>query len=284
MMWSLSSTDFVLLCGLMHRLCCCKPLIKLKACSFSLRHSSTYPYLSTMEPRIYQFYNNTADTLRPVSPTFSNLSPMVPNPLDSYREQQEEQDKSRSHFPVIQRSFAFDEWDEDNEDDEVSYNSSNRSGDNSRCQPETLAVITVEYGHTIYDATQGQFQPQASNRSQVLPLSLDTYMTVSHLNDTVTSKIHNKTTSFSTSTETSGNNNHHDYQQFHHSHSSPFEFVCQSIPRHSMTYRWTTENTEQPNEAPNNGGMEDTDDHSNSSGASETLCPIPEYITVYKNE
>ncbi|KAL3915991.1 MAG: hypothetical protein SGILL_005384, partial [Bacillariaceae sp.] len=149
-----------------------------------------------MEPRIYQLYdNNAVDMLRPVSPTHSNWSAMmVPNPLDTCHVQPEDV-QHETKFPVIQRSFAFDEWDDDEDNyDEVANFTSNLYNTESRFQPKPLAVISaVEHGRTIYDATQ-RLMPAVSNDSKDAPPSLNTYMTVTHLNDTVTSNNQNKAT------------------------------------------------------------------------------------------
>jgi hypothetical protein len=229
-----------------------------------------------MEPRIYQFYNNNNNNnnTRAVSPSLSNWSPIVPNPLDNYQEQE-----AGYGFPMIQRSFAFDEWDDDSSDEASSFVSSGNNDDHDeapRHNPETLDTIpSVAYGRTIYDATQ---QP-ASKKSKVTRPTLDTYMTVIYLDDNVVKG------SFSTSTETFGNNEtaYHHFQHPIHS-----QLLCQSIPRQSKTYRWTSATppaSNQPPVMPHHDLHNDADERSYSSSESEPPCPpIPEYITVYKNE
>ena len=224
-----------------------------------------------MEPRIYQLYNNA--TSRAVSPTFSNWSPMVPNPLDSYPDQ-DIPEPYDDGFPMIRRSIAFDEWDDDDESKETSSSSSsnrNDSREGPQSHPEILAAIpSVAFGRHIYDATQSQVPQLALKKSKTSHPKLDTYMTVTHLDDILK-------TSSSTSTETSGNNNN--FQQ----HPLP----CQGIPRQSWTYRWTSATptgSSQLPALPRQSMYNETDDASFSSESEPPCPPIPEYITVYKNE
>jgi hypothetical protein len=131
-----------------------------------------------MEPRNYQFFSG---MVRSVSPAVSEWSPIVvknnendngnKGGNDMYSQSKnrlEEDDDQQCQFPAIHRSFAFDEWDNDDDydyDDAV-----------SRCQPDVVTSMPL-----FEQRNQEHNFPQSFDR-YALP-SLDTYMTVIALDD-----------------------------------------------------------------------------------------------------
>jgi hypothetical protein len=215
---------------------------------------------------------------------------MVPNPLDlsdvetnPQTHQEDGHRESQQSFPSIHRSFAFDEWDEEEEDGVSSSKYFSDNGDEeeeARCKSEILSVIpSVEHGRTIYDATHHDPIHQ-HDPNNLFPL--DTYMTVIHLDDTKILK------TSSTSTETCGDGDHNLHSKF----------ICPSIRRYSTAYRWGVDYSFQlpenqklhaharPLSYPVMGGTEGAEEGESwcSSSASGRPFPVPEFVVVYKNE
>ncbi|KAG7352090.1 hypothetical protein IV203_008138 [Nitzschia inconspicua] len=244
-----------------------------------------------MQPRIFQLHS--APT-RAVSPALSDWSPMVSNPMDQNEGRTTGQTteivgfldlEDEPSFPCIRRSFAFDEWDEEEEEAEdiASNYSNNDEEQDPRCEPEALAVIpTFENGRIIYDATHCD---SSYSHFQSNPTSFDTYMIVIHLDDT---KLLRTSSTTSTSTETIGDPN------------LRTKFTCPSILRQSITYRWGSgysfqqKNKLHSSDRPSSYQVLETNGYyetgtneklsRESSSTSDHPFPVPEYVVVYKTE
>ena len=91
-----------------------------------------------MEPRIYRL---ASQPKRPVSPTISEWSPIVLNPSNRNnggRQPASSSEVEESHLHrVIHRSFAFDEWDNDDDNDIIDQEESIKE-DESRTPPREI--------------------------------------------------------------------------------------------------------------------------------------------------